>query len=68
LNINKLNRRITVAILQTGTVALFDAIIILVAKERHNDNPLRTHRAFEILAPVIYLARLFDYQHITPDI
>jgi hypothetical protein len=39
LIINKLDRRITVAILQTGTVALFDAKMILVAIDCQSDNP-----------------------------
>jgi hypothetical protein len=68
LIINNIDRRITVAILQTGTVALFDAEMILIALDRQNDNLPRNDKGFEILALLIYLARLIEYQHITPDI
>ena len=46
--INKIDRRITVAILQTGTVALFDAEMILVASDRQNDNLPRNDKGFEV--------------------
>jgi len=68
LKINKLDRRITVAFLQTGTVALFDAEMILVTIDRQNDNLLGYDIGIYILALLIYLARLIEFQHITPDI
>ena len=42
--------------------------MILEAQDHQNDNLPGNDKGFEILAPVIYLARLFEYQHITPDI
>ena len=49
-------------------VALFHAKMILVAIDCQSDNPPGNDKGFKISAPVIYLARLFDYQHITPGI
>ncbi len=52
----------------TGTVALFDAKMTLVAMDHQNDNLPGNDIVFEILALLLYLARIFGYQHITPDI
>ena len=46
-------------------VALFHAKMILVAIDCQSDNPPGNDKGFKILAPVIYLAILFEYQHLT---
>jgi len=40
--------------------------MILVALDSQNDNLPGNDIGFKIMAPVIYLARIFEYQHITP--
>ena len=62
------DRSITVAIRQTGTVALFDAKMRLFAVVNPNDHLHQTERDYRIYPLLIYLAILFDYQLITPHV